>query len=80
MTKGQFIKAYRAHVVASYPWAADEAKLDRFMASVTVTLSTERATWAWSSKGTKEVWKAIGCKGPVTLKGLRALPAETEKA
>ena len=74
MTKATFLAAYREFVVANYPWTADAEKLSRFMASVEATVTTDRAPWAWKSDGAKAVWKAIGCKGPLTLKALRSLP------
>ena len=74
MTYAKFIAAYRAYAVAHYAWTADTAKLEEFMAAVTETLAAGKCTWAWDGPGTKEVWKAIGCKGRPTLKGLRALP------
>jgi len=37
-------------------------------------LTTERTTWIWDGPASKFAWKAIGCKGKITLKGLRALP------
>lgn len=39
MTKTAFINAYRATLLAHYPWAQDTARLERFMCSVTETLN-----------------------------------------
>ena len=74
MTKAEFIAAYREHVVANYPWATNELKLDRFMRSVTETLTTENNPWAWDGPSAKATWKQLGGKGKLTLKGLRELP------
>lgn len=79
MTKEKFLAAYREFVTANYAWTIDTAKLDRFMESVKATLTTDRIPWAWNSSSTKTVWKALGGKGPMTLKGLRALPAEKDQ-
>ncbi len=76
MTKAKFIAAYIDYVSKNYEWAADPAKLDGFIAVVKQTLFTERTTWVWDGAISKAVWKAIGGKGKLTLKGLRALPAE----
>jgi hypothetical protein len=75
MTKEKFMAAYREHIAKSYGWAASTEALDGLMASVKITLFTERITWVWDSEGSKAAWKAIGCKGRMTLKALRALPA-----
>ena len=75
MTREKFIAAYRAFAVANYAWTADAAKLDSFLSdSVEPTLSTERTLWIWDGPGSKAAWKAIGGKGKMTLKALRALP------
>lgn len=76
MTKANFMTAYREYIAKSYGWASDTERLDGLMASVKITLFTERITWVWDGDGSKAAWKAIGCKGRMTLKALRALPAE----
>ena len=75
MTKQKFLEAYRNYCVATYAWAADVPKLASFMTSVEQTLTTERTSWVWDGTGSKAAWKAMGAKGPMTLKALRALPA-----
>jgi hypothetical protein len=75
-TKANFMQAYRQHVADRYGWAADVGRLDGLLASVRVTLFTERTTWVWDGEGSKAAWRAIGGKGKMTLKALRALPAE----
>ena len=72
MTKQAFLAAYR-DAIAAYPWAADAAKLDKFMASVAATLEGPRATWNHAGDAVTAAWRAIGGKGKPTLKALRAL-------
>jgi hypothetical protein len=74
VTKKEFIAAYREYVSGNYPWAVNETKLDRFMRSVTETLTTDNTPWAWDGPSSKAVWKRLGGKGKLTLKGLRELP------
>lgn len=73
MTKTAFLAAMRAECIARYPWAADTAKLDRFMESVQFTI--ESKVWSWNHDGAACVaaWAAIGGKGKPTMKALRAL-------
>ena len=66
--KAAFIEAYRAFCLEKYG-----ACNDGLMAAVKITLTTERIAWIWDGPGSKYAWKAIGCKGKLTLKGLRAL-------
>lgn len=79
-TKHAFIAAYRKRVVETYgegtpdPWAADPERLERFMQSVTMTVMTKATTWAWDSPLSRQAWRDIGCKGKITLKGIKALP------
>ena len=72
MTKQAFLAAYRAALVA-YPWAADAARLDKFMASVAATIEGPHATWNHDGDAVTAAWRAIGGKGKPTLKALRAL-------
>ena len=74
MTKTEFLAAYRARLVADYPWAQDAARLETFMASVTRTIRTAAATWNHDSDAATAIYRAQGNKGKVTLKWLRALP------
>lgn len=76
MTRAAFLTAYRADLWVRYVWAQDTAKLDRFMASVTRTISTTANTWHCdaSSASLIAAWRRIGGKGKPTLRGLRALP------
>lgn len=75
MSRTAFLSAYRAALVALYPWAADVAKLERFMSACEVTLSTTRATWNHDGDAVTSAWRSIGGKGKPTLKALRALEA-----
>lgn len=74
MTQVQFIKAYREQLLATYPWAQDEAKLKRFMASVAFTISGDAKTWNHDGEAVTAAWRAIGGKGKPTMKALRNLP------
>lgn len=73
MTKAQFLTNYRAELIARYSWAADTAKLDRFMASCDETISSPRAKWNHDGEAVTAAWRSIGGKGRPTLKALRAL-------
>lgn len=74
-TRAGFLAAYRAQVLATYPWAHDKARLDKFMAAVRATICGDGgAAWAWDGDATKRVWKALGGTEKLTLKALRALP------
>lgn len=75
MTRATFLAAYRSEVVERYGngWAADAARLERFMAAVEQTISTDKAPWAFSGAATTAAWRAIGGKGKPTLKALRGL-------
>lgn len=72
-TKEAFLTAYRAAVIEHYPWAADALRLNRFMDSVRTTLYTPANTWNKDSDVATAVWRAIGCKGPMTYKALKGL-------
>ena len=76
MTKQQFLDTYRAEIIARYSWAADTAKLERFMDSVRATIATQEGFAHWNHQGdaVDAAWKAIGGKEKhPTLKALRAL-------
>lgn len=73
-TKSQFLATYRAKV-AALPWAADGAKLDRFMEAVRVTIAGDFKEWDHSAPMAKAVWVELGGKSSAySLKALRALP------
>lgn len=73
-TKQAFISAYRAEV-AKRDWAIqDPAKLEKFMLAVETTLTSPAMVWAWDGPASQQAWRDIGCKGRMTLRGLRALP------
>ncbi len=77
-TKTAFIAGYREKVeTAGYDWTKVPGRVDKFMAAVADTLDGTKGTpWAWNaSEAARIVWREIGMKGPMTLKGLRALPA-----
>lgn len=76
MTKAKFYETYRANLIQQRPWAQDAAKLARYMDGVKGTIETSRSTWNCSGDALQAAWKAIGGKGKVTLKALRALPVE----
>ena len=72
-SKSDFLAAYRAALAAAYPWAQDEAQLDRFLASVRDTLTGPCASWHPEGAAVNAAWRAIGRKGVPSLKSLRAL-------
>jgi hypothetical protein len=76
MTREAFLQAYRSALLDRYDWAHDAPNLDRFMASCEEVLAGNRDTrgWDYQHDACKAAWKAIGGKGRVTLKALRALP------
>ena len=79
MTREKFLAAYRAELLdpaRGYEWVKSQTQLDRFMRSVETTISTERKTWNHDTPSTNAAWRKAGCKGRVTLAGLRALPTE----
>lgn len=75
MTKTQFLAEYRAALLASpdMQWAQDQAKLDKFMASVETTVRTEANTWNIDSPIARAVWRRLGGQGRMSYKALRAL-------
>lgn len=76
LTKRSFIKLYREKLIALCPWAKDEAKLDKFMASVIGTIQGEN-TWNRDGEAALAAWRELGGKGKITLKALRELPNGT---
>ncbi len=75
MTREKFVSTYRDFLVATYPWARDLARLEKFMASVEVTLATSANTWNIDSECVRAAWRAIGGKGRPTYRALKALPS-----
>lgn len=71
-TKEEFLTFYGACLIADYPWARDEAKLTKFMASCSATLAGA-STWNHDGDAVRVAWKLIGGKGKPSLKALRAL-------
>lgn len=77
MIKQAFLEAYRRQLVATYAWAQDATKLERFMLEVRETIkSAPTGAWAWDGPATTAAWLSIGGKGHPTLKGLRELADE----
>jgi len=72
MTKQDFLVAYTKELKQLYVWAKDEAKLTRFLAGVSATLSAEKKRTP-DGPAVLAAWRAIGGKGHPTLKALRAL-------
>lgn len=70
-TKEEFLTAYEACLLC-YTWAADPAKLAKFMASVRATLDGA-STWNHDGDAVNAAWKLVGGKGKPSLKALRAL-------
>lgn len=76
MTRQKFLAEYRFVVLREHEWAKDEAKLDRFMASVERTISTTAKTWVHDTPTVQRAWRSLGMEGRASLKALRALPDE----
>lgn len=72
-TKAAFLEAYKAALIAEYPWAQDADKLGKFLKSVSLTMSGFATTWNHSGTAVKTAWHAIGGKGKPSLKALREL-------
>lgn len=70
----QFVAAVRGEITARYPWATDAAKLERFMAAVVKTLTTECNAVSLDGEAFRAAWRHVGGKGRPTYKALRALP------
>lgn len=72
-TKTEFAAFYRAELLASQPWAQDEAKLNRFMGEVEKTLnggnSVGRTGPSWDA-----TCRFFGMPAKTTLKNLWAMP------
>lgn len=73
MTKFSFMVAYRAELIATYPWARVNDKLDRFM-DIVIDALYGGNYWNFKGDAVDAAWKSIGGKGNPTLKDLRALP------
>lgn len=73
MSKEKFIELYKIELLKMYDWAKDEKKLERFLANVKITISTNTAPWNHTGEAVNAAWKAMGGKGKPTLKALRAL-------
>jgi len=74
MTKTAFMNAYRATLLAGYPWAQDSARLEKFMASVKATLDGGN-TWNRDGEAFRAACHAIGLSPrKATLKLLQSLP------
>lgn len=72
-TKKAFMTALENELTSRYTWARDEAKLARFMASVSDTLTGKATSWNKNGDASEAAWRAIGQKGKPTYKALRAL-------
>lgn len=75
MTKTAFLDAYRGEVLARYPhrYAADPDRLAKLMSAAAVTIRGEGIPWHWEGPASLAAFRAVGGKGKLTLKGLRAL-------
>lgn len=75
-TRTAFLVAYETALIETYAWASDAEKLARFLASAATTINTDATTANLTdSPAAQSAFRAIGCKGRLTYKALRALPA-----
>ena len=74
-TKETFLRIYREEILKLYghSWAKDTDRLNKFMESVRITITTQANTWNNDSIATNRAWKRLGMKGKATYKALRAL-------
>lgn len=73
MSRAAFLAAYRAELIAMYPWAQDAARLERFMGTVVDTLDGPGSPWHHEGDAVTAAWRNIGGKGKPTKKALREL-------
>lgn len=75
-TREAFLAAYRKQL-ESMGWAAQPGALDRFMDNVERSLrGAEKGTWSpRNQQHALKAYRAIGGKGPITMKALLALPS-----
>ena len=75
MNRAAWLTAYVEQLRARYAWAAEPERMERYLASVTATLNGA-TSWNHAGEAGQAAWRAIGGKGKLTLKALRALPVE----
>jgi hypothetical protein len=73
MTRKTFLSAYQNNLLEMYDWAQDTVKLNKFMGICEDTLKGD-CQWNPDGDAARKAWRTIGCKGKMTLKGLRGLP------
>lgn len=83
MTRQAFLSEYRRLIVDGYgktnQWANDAEKVDHMFGLVEKTLTGNHGIpWAWDGAVSRTAFRNIGCKGPFTLKALRALPVAAQ--
>jgi hypothetical protein len=75
MTKTAFLQAYRAALLAGYPWAQDTERLEKFMTGVKATLDGGN-TFNRDGEAFRAACHAIGLSPrKATLKFLHSMPA-----
>lgn len=75
MNKQAYLATLREEL-KRFPWAVDEAKLDRYVKVVGECLAPGAGSYGFEVTGAAScaAWRAIGGKGKPTFKALRALP------
>ena len=74
-TKTAFLDALSTEIIATREWAVTEPKrLERFMGATKDTLESPHNVVAIDTPAFTVAWRAIGMKGKLTYKALRALP------
>jgi hypothetical protein len=75
MTENQkaFLAAWRRRIEATYDWAKDAEKIERFMGSIERMLTTDRNCVDINSDTCRAAFREANGKGRLTYKALRTL-------
>jgi len=74
VTKTSFLMAYKSALIREHEWARDPAHLNNYLNIVAAYVRHNMNSWIWDTPTTRAAWRAIGCKGRITFKGICALP------
>jgi len=73
MNKQAYLAALRGEL-AAYPWAFDQARVDRYMQVAADALAGKGPGFEYDGAASCRAWQAIGGRNRPKLKELRALP------